>query len=151
MIANWVATQGFLPHGYCFQWSSDLLTLMVVSNLIIAVSYYAIPIALMVFLDKQRVKLSWLFMLFAAFIFFCGTTHILDIITIWYPAYWIQGWMKAATGFVSLAAAILTWLTIWRVPRLQVTRYDTSENEITALKIQVDVLNAELERYRKVA
>ena len=100
----------FLPHGVCFLWDESLLLLHVVSDSIIALAYYSIPIALIFFVRQRRdLAFSWIFVLFAVFIVACGTTHVLGIWTIWYPAYWLDGMVKALTATVSLITAILLW------------------------------------------
>jgi signal transduction histidine kinase len=99
-----------LPHGVCFLWDESLLLLHVVSDSIIALAYYSIPIALIFFVRQRRdLAFSWIFVLFAVFIVACGTTHVLGIWTIWYPAYWLDGMVKALTATVSLITAILLW------------------------------------------
>ena len=142
-VTNWAATQGFLPHGICFQWSPELLTLMVVSNLAIAIAYFTIPLALLTFLDRRRdIKFSWLFMLFAAFIFCCATGHIMHVVTIWYPAYWVQGWIDAATAFVSLLTAILLWPMVLKASHVVVPV--AVSTEVEDLKAKIVALEAEL-------
>ena len=87
-----------------------MLLLHVVSDSIIALAYYSIPIALIFFVRQRRdLAFSWIFVLFAVFIVACGTTHVLGIWTIWYPAYWLDGMVKALTATVSLITAILLW------------------------------------------
>jgi hypothetical protein len=44
-----VSSVGFEPHGHCFLWTPGLLWLYVVSDSVIALSYYAIPLALILF------------------------------------------------------------------------------------------------------
>jgi len=99
-----------LPHGVCFLWDESLLLLHVVSDSIIALAYYSIPIALIFFVRRRKdLVFSWIFILFAVFIVACGTTHLLGIWTIWHPAYWLDGMVKALTATVSLVTAILLW------------------------------------------
>ena len=50
-----------------------------------------------------------LFLLFAIFILLCGATHLLDVLTLWVPAYGLQVLVKAATAVVSIVAAIALW------------------------------------------
>ncbi|PZW48735.1 PAS domain S-box-containing protein/diguanylate cyclase (GGDEF)-like protein [Humitalea rosea] len=51
----------------------------------------------------------------AAFILLCGTTHWLDVLTLWVPAYSTQVIAKAVTAAISF----LTAVTLWRfLPRL---------------------------------
>ena len=44
--------------------------------------------------------------MFGAFILACGTTHLLGIITLWHPIYWIDSGMKAFTAMISSITAI---------------------------------------------
>ncbi|MEA5516157.1 PAS domain S-box protein [Nodularia sp. UHCC 0506] len=44
--------------------------------------------------------------MFSTFIVACGTTHIMDVWTLWYPTYWLSGLIKAITAFVSVLTAI---------------------------------------------
>jgi signal transduction histidine kinase len=82
----------------------------VISDSIIALAYYSIPIALIFFVRKRKdLAFSWIFVLFAIFIVACGTTHVLGIWMIWRPAYWLDGVVKALTAAVSLITAILLW------------------------------------------
>jgi PAS domain S-box-containing protein len=101
---------GFLPHAYCFLWDRDLIGLHVISDAIVALSYYSIPVVLLVFY-AQRVRegMSWILVLFAAFILACGTTHLMSIYTLWVPAYWLDGAVKAATALLSVSTAIIMW------------------------------------------
>src|ERR1700749_4325044 len=48
-----------------------------------------------------------MFVCFAVFIVACGTTHLLEIWVIWYPAYWLSGIVKAITAMASVPTAIL--------------------------------------------
>jgi two-component system sensor kinase len=106
----------FIPHGYCLSWSPVLLWLHVSSDLLIALAYYSIPLALVYFIRKRKdLPYPWMFILFAGFILACGTTHLLSAITIWIPLYWLDGWIKALTAFISVAAAVLMF---WATPRL---------------------------------
>jgi PAS domain-containing protein len=46
-----------------------------------------------------------MFLCFALFIVACGTTHVMEILSIWHPMYWLQGVIKAATAAVSILTA----------------------------------------------
>ena len=104
------ALSQFLPHGVCLLWDQSLLLLHVISDSIIALAYYSIPVALIFFVRRRKdLAFSWIFVLFAIFIVACGTTHVLGIWMIWRPAYWLDGIVKALTASVSLVTAILLW------------------------------------------
>jgi PAS domain-containing protein len=109
-ITNYFASAGFEPHGHCFLWKRSLLWLYVASDSLIALSYYSIPLALTVFVAKRRdLAFHWVFLMFGAFIFACGTTHLLGIWTLWEPVFWLDGSVKAITAGLSLATAVTLW------------------------------------------
>jgi hypothetical protein len=46
----------FAPHGYCYSWNAALVWLHVISDLLIALAYFSIPVTLVYFIRKRRVK-----------------------------------------------------------------------------------------------
>lgn len=113
-------SQEFMPHGYCFLWFPDILYLHVIADVSIAIAYFAIPIILGIILLRRRKTLPfrWVFLLFAMFIFLCGTTHLLGIVTLWYPIYYFEGVLKVITAAVSLATAFMMFPLIPRLLEL---------------------------------
>ncbi len=104
------------PHGFCLLWEPGLIWLHTVSDALIALSYFSIPLAMLAFLRSRRdVEFGWVVWLFAAFILFCGATHAFSILTLWQPYYWLEGLVKAATAGVSLVTAVLLWPLLPRV------------------------------------
>ncbi|MDO9048404.1 MAG: PAS domain S-box protein [Methylobacter sp.] len=98
----------FIPHGYCLSWSPLLLWLHVISDLLITLAYYSIPLMLVYFIRRRKdFPYSWLAIIFAGFIVACGTTHLLSAVTIWIPLYWLDGVLKAFTAIISIATAVL--------------------------------------------
>lgn len=106
----------FMPHGHCYMWQPEILWLHVVSDSLIALSYYSIPFALLI-LVRQRKDLAFdkVFILFGAFILLCGTTHVLAIWTVWHGTYRLTGVVKMITSIFSVLTAIVLWPTIPRV------------------------------------
>lgn len=97
-----------MPHGYCIQWRPGLLWLHVLSDALIALAYYAIPIGLYGLMRRREdLPFPGLLRLLAAFILACGTTHLLAIWTIWRPDYGVEGVVKAATAAVSVLSAVV--------------------------------------------
>ncbi|WP_250855392.1 response regulator [Anabaena sp. PCC 7938] len=97
----------FIPHGHCYLWNTDLVSLHVIADMLIALAYYSIPIGLVYFINKRPdVPFRSIFALFGAFIISCGTTHLMAIWTLWYPDYWLSGTIKAITALISCYAAI---------------------------------------------
>lgn len=54
---------------------------------------------------QPGVPYKWIFVLFSAFIFFCGLTHVISIINIWRPMYQLDGVIMSITALFSAATA----------------------------------------------
>ena len=92
-----------MPHGYCYMWDPKLVWINVISDALIAFSYYCIPVVLGYFALKNRgLAFNRIFWMFAAFILACGTTHVLEVWNVWHSSYLLAGIMKAVTASVSL-------------------------------------------------
>ena len=92
----------YIPHGHCYLWQTPLVGLHIFSDSLIAISYYAIPMILLYFLRKrQDLPFKNLVILFGTFIISCGTTHLVEIWTLWHPDYWLSGALKLITALVS--------------------------------------------------
>ncbi|NJP08197.1 MAG: PAS domain S-box protein [Leptolyngbyaceae cyanobacterium RU_5_1] len=108
VIGNFFGSGGFIPHGHCYLWQPELVWLHVVSDSLIALAYYSIPVTLLYFVSKrQDLPFDWIFLLFGMFIVACGTTHIMDVWTLWHPTYWLSGTIKLITACVSLYTAAM--------------------------------------------
>ncbi len=129
-------TSGFLPHGVCYTWNTELISLHVVSDALIGIAYFSIPGTLIYFIRKRRdVPFNWMFSLFGLFIIACGFTHWMEIITLWMPQYWISGIVKAVTAAVSIPTAIAL---VWLVPRaLSLPSVAQLQEAKAALEIEV--------------
>ncbi len=106
----------FSPHGICLLWEPELIWLHVISDAIIAASYFSIPFALAIVVSKRRdFQFGWVAWLFAAFILACGLTHVFSIYTLWVPIYGLEGLLKAMTAIASIFTAVMLWPLIPRV------------------------------------
>lgn len=102
------STEHFMPHGHCYLWKPSLVALHVMSDGLIALSYFLIPFALVYILYRRKDLLfSGIVLLFCGFIVACGTTHMMEIWTLWIPDYWLSGFIKAVTAIISLVTAII--------------------------------------------
>ena len=98
----------FRPHGYCYLWDSNLVALHVTSDVLIALAYFSIPITIVYFVRKRRdLPFDWMFMCFGVFIVACGSTHVMEVWTLWHATYWLSGIVKAVTAIASVPTAIL--------------------------------------------
>jgi signal transduction histidine kinase len=102
------STQGFMPNGMCYEWNPAVIWLHIVSDGLIALAYYSIPLTLLYFVRKRTdLVFHWMFVCFAIFIVACGTTHLMEIVNIWHPTYWLSGLIKAITAATSIVTAVL--------------------------------------------
>lgn len=150
-----LAAVSFIPHGHCYLWKPGLVWLHVLSDAWIAAAYYAIPFILLYWIRKREdTPFPWVFGLFSAFIFACGTTHLANIWTLWHPTYWLSGALKAATAGVSVYTAIALFpvasiaVTLPSAKQLEAMN-QTLQQEIRdreQAQAQVQALNAQLEQ-----
>ncbi|MEH2387179.1 MAG: ATP-binding protein [Nostoc sp.] len=104
---NFFTSGSFIPHGHCYLWQTNLVWLHILSDSLIALAYYSIPATLFYFVRKrQDLPFDWIFLLFSAFIVACGTTHLIEIWTLWHPTYWLSGFLKAITAIISVITAV---------------------------------------------
>ncbi|MFN6530423.1 PAS domain S-box protein [Nostoc sp. ChiSLP03a] len=107
ILNNFFSTSQFIPHGHCYLWKPGLVWLHLISDVLTGLAYYSIPVMLVYFVRKRRdMPFGWIFLMFGTFIVACGTTHLMDVWTLWYPTYWLSGLVKAITAFVSVLTAI---------------------------------------------
>jgi two-component sensor histidine kinase len=109
---NWLSGANYIPHGVCLAWSPFLVLAEAISDALIALAYFALPVAIWMFM-RGRTDLirahRRLALLFVAFIAACGTTHVFDVITLWVPLYEAQATVKVVTALVSVPTAIIVW------------------------------------------
>src|SRR5579863_3779817 len=123
----------FLPHGACYLWNPGILWLNVISDGLIALAYYAIPILLFAFARRRRdLTFHWIFVAFGVFILACGTTHIMAVWTVWHATYRLDGIIKAITAIASLATAGLMFPLLPGLVRLPGPRQLARINELLA-------------------
>ncbi len=109
----------FVPHGFCLLWRPDLVALHAGADLVIALAYFSIPLGMFI-VQRRRHDLPFrgMFRLSALFIVACGIGHLIDVFTLWYPAYGLQGLVKAVTAVISAITAVALWPMIPRVMAL---------------------------------
>lgn len=135
------STEGFMPHGHCYLWTPELLWLNIVSDSVIALAYLSIPLTLIYFMTKREdLPFNWIFAAFGVFILACGATHVLEIWTIWNPAYWLAGFIKAITAAASIVTAVLLVRLVPAALRIP------SQRQLTMLNEQLLAANAELQQ-----
>lgn len=113
------SSKGLMPHGFCYQWNPFLIWLHSISDMLIAIAYFSIPPTLIYLVRKKRnIPFDWMFVCFGVFIAACGATHLMEIVTLWIPMYWLSGGVKIITAFASLPTAVLLARVVPRVLEL---------------------------------
>ncbi len=112
-IVDWLfGAPGDVARGASLSWRPSLVALHAAGDLFSAVSFIAIPIGILWFarrrqdLARRHRALAWWFggVLLAA-----GVTEIVDLVTIWYPAYGLHAVAKATTATAAVATLALMW------------------------------------------
>lgn len=97
----------FMGHGYCYLWKPEIVWLHVISDALITLAYYSIPATLVYFVRKRRdLPFNSMFLMFGAFILGCGTTHAMELWTVWHGTYRLAGVIKLFTAGFSMATAV---------------------------------------------
>lgn len=113
-LESLLSSDGFMPHGMCYLWRPDVLALHVGSDALIMLAYFSIPFTLLYFVRQRKdLQFNWIFVCFAVFIVACGATHVMEIVTIWEPLYWVSGVVKAITALASVPTA---FMLVHRIP-----------------------------------
>jgi len=131
------SSDGFMPHGHCYLWQPSTLWLNVGSDVLIALAYVCIPFAIYYFVRQRKATITYpgIALMFAAFIFLCGATHVFEVWTVWDPVYRIAGALKMLTGIVSF----LTLVSVVRIMPQAILLKTPAE-----MKIEVEARTAEL-------
>ena len=100
------STDNWPPRWICGEWTSFHGWLYIFSDIAIWLAYFIIPVIIIYFIEKRR-NLPFLpvFWLFGAFIILCGSTHLLDALMFWWPAYRLSAVLRFTTAIVSVFTA----------------------------------------------
>jgi signal transduction histidine kinase/CheY-like chemotaxis protein len=107
------------PHGACLEWKPELIWLNAVSDAMVAIAFFttAFVLGFYVWRRRREVMFRGVFWSLAIFAAACGVTRLLSILTLWVPAYDIEGLAK---GFLALISIALTAAMLLMRPRLLV-------------------------------
>jgi len=113
-------TSDWPARWHCGNWTDFHGWLYIVSDISIWAAYFAIPLLLFSIVKKRKdIPFSRIFWLFIAFIMLCGTTHLIDAIIFWWPAYRLSALVKLATGVVSVITVYVLYKTIPAIQKLR--------------------------------
>lgn len=115
-IIDFFGVNNFIPHGYCLAWRPGLLWMTVFSNATMVLAYGSYPIAVAYFVwRREDLQYRWLYLnFFNGFILTCTGTHLLKVVTVWFPLYWLAAFVDALSALVAVATVFAIW---WVIPR----------------------------------
>jgi PAS domain S-box-containing protein len=121
-------SSGFTQNAFYLDWSPGLLWLRICANAVIMGSYISIPTSLIWLMRRRRdPAYRWVVCVFAIFILADAVTHGLSVLTIWVPAYGVEGVAEAATAATSVTLAYILWIMAPRLAGM------LSSNQLTDL------------------
>ena len=136
-----------MPHGHCLLWRWDLLFLHLGGDLLTVMAYSLIPFGIFYFIHKRKdLNFNGIALLFAAFIAFCGASHLAGLINVWHGYYFIEGVIKFATGVISIVTAVCLWRlmpTLINIPSIDMLKQRNTELE--NLRAELEESNKSLE------
>ncbi len=117
MLGRGVERFQFMPHVFCYLGNSTLISVNLISDLLIGISYVVISLTLVYLVRacKGAIPFHWMFLAFGTFIIACGGTHFMEAITLWHPVYWMSAYVKVITAVASVATAIALPLVMPRI------------------------------------
>jgi two-component system, chemotaxis family, sensor kinase Cph1 len=133
----------------CGKWSDFHGWLYISSNIAIWFAYFSIPLTMLWFIfrrgeDIPFVKVIWLFVFF---ILACGTTHIMDAIVFWYPAYKLSALILFITAVISCVTVIALIRVLPQAIKLKsATQY---EKIISDRTLELTISNQNLTKLNK--
>jgi signal transduction histidine kinase len=104
------------PHGACLLWKPELIWLNAISDGILAGAFFATAFVIGLFVWRRRdLMYRGVFGIFAIFVAVCGITRLLAILTLWVPAYDIEGFTKSFLALISVGLAAALLLSLPRI------------------------------------
>jgi diguanylate cyclase (GGDEF)-like protein len=132
----------YLPHRFCYLAKPGLIWTNVSADTLIALSYALIFASLLWMtvrlrhLQDLRLYL-WIALAFATFIGACGATHLMEVVTIWWPLYPLSAAVKVVCALASVATA---GLFARAVPKLSANVIRFIDMEVALRKANAELL-----------
>ena len=115
--------------------SARLLLLHTVSDLVIFLSYLGISCTLLALLWREwhEMPYRWVLFAFGTFLVACGLTHLMNVVTLALPLYWLAGDIKLITAVASLTTAVMLPFLLPHLGRLLEEAHSARRNELRFL------------------
>ncbi|HET6283100.1 MAG TPA: hypothetical protein VFH73_19235 [Polyangia bacterium] len=113
-----LSSEYFVPQGHSYLWKPGMLTLHALANVVIALSCFAIAFTLLRAVRRHPPLARFPRLAGVAFFVTIGLTHILAVVVLWNPIYWVEGGLRALAAL----AAVVTAASLPRLLRAQPNR-----------------------------
>jgi PAS domain S-box-containing protein len=142
-----LSTGAFISHGHDDLWQAQLHWLHLTADAVTGIADYAMPILSIYFVRKRPdFQFDKLIFLFSAFTISCGTSHLMEILTLWYPTYWLSGLLKVVMAIVSVCAVIelrSVLPKLLQLPSLKVTNENLEREIAERQRMEAALRNSE--------
>lgn len=101
-------SEKFVPLGQSYSWQAEVLTVNLLGNILIALTYFATPFLIYYLTRKRHLIIhNYLFTVFCIFACLGGLRYVIEIVSIWQPVYFVLGLLKIFTGLFAVATLLV--------------------------------------------
>jgi len=144
-----------IPHGACLLWKPELIWLNAISDAMVAGAFFTTAFVLAFFAWRRRSDLMLMFRsvfwAIAIFVAVCGVTRLLSILTLWVPAYGIEGLTKGLLALISIGITAGMLLLLPRIlvmsTRIQLQQAYAQLEEEVRLRRSAEAM---VQRFREI-
>jgi signal transduction histidine kinase len=139
-------TNDWPARWHCGNWSDFHGWLYIISDVVIWLSYFMIPLTLGYFVYRkkdEKLPFRSIVLLFIFFILGCGLTHFIDAVIFWWPAYRLSALIRFLTATVSFATVFALVRIAPRV--IELKSPDTLEKMVEQRTLELQALNITLQ------
>ncbi len=156
MAKNLLSTDGWAPRLQTGGWTTLSSRIHVISDLLTWVSFVMIAAVLGLFVYKRRaeqIPFRNLILVFSGFLFIAGSTHLMDALSFWWPAYHLETMLRLTTALASIATVFILFRMMPRVMKMKspvTLEREVHEKNVVVQKLN-DQLSNEIERQNLMA
>ena len=100
----------FMPMGSALGWSTTLVWINAIADILIAVTCFSIPFVLIYIARRRRdLPLDWIVLAFGLCVMAAGAMHLLAAWNLWHTAYWAEAVAKILAAAAIIPTAIMAW------------------------------------------
>lgn len=108
-LMHGMLSSAYMPHLYCYSGNTALAWTHAIGDTLIGLAYLSISgtLAYLVYRGRNDLPFHGLFIAFGLFIVACGSSHLLEAITVWTPIYVLWAAIKVATALAAITTAAM--------------------------------------------